>query len=275
VVQRFVNLENISVGKRAVILGSGDIGLIMARRLTLSGTEVVCVLEKQPYCGGLPRNKYQCLDDYGIPLCLGNTVMDICGADHLTGVVAAPLDEMGRPVPGEEYEIPCDALVLSVGLIPENELALLAGLVLLPETGVLSVDAHLETSAQGFFACGNAMQVNDLVDNVSEEGARAGTWAAKFALEGITREIAVLVEKGEGIRYVAPQRVFAGEKAVLSFRGTSLGEGKTLRVTATGGAESGVVLCETSRARVNPAEMLQITVDVPPDISGAIRVEAL
>jgi len=181
VVQQLINIDNIKPGRRAVILGSGDVGLIMARRLTLSGIEVVCVLEKLSHCGGLPRNRCQCLDDYGIPLYFNKTVTMIHGDRHLEAVDVSTVDADGRPVFGSEYSIPCDTLILSVGLIPENELARKAGLILNAETGGCLVTAHLETSVPGIFSCGNSLHVNDLVDKVSDEGDIAGGWAAGFA----------------------------------------------------------------------------------------------
>jgi NADPH-dependent 2,4-dienoyl-CoA reductase/sulfur reductase-like enzyme len=181
VVQHLMNINNVAVGKRAVILGSGDIGLIMARRLVLSGIEVICVLEKLPYCSGLPRNVYQCLEDYDIPLFLSRTVTEIRGDTRLKSVIVSCLDETGSLIPDSEYEIFCDTLILSVGLIPENEIAGKLGVSLLTETNGIQVDSHLETSVSGVFSCGNALHVNDLVDNVSDEGDQAGKWAALYA----------------------------------------------------------------------------------------------
>ena len=182
VVQYLINVSNIAVGKRAVILGSGDVGLIMARRLVLSGVEVCCVLEKMPHCGGLPRNRYQCLEDYDIPLYLNRTVTGIHGGKRLEGVTVSTVDENGKPVPGTEYKIACDTLVLSVGLIPENEVIRQLDVAMRPETKTITVSRCLETSASGVFLCGNSLHVNDLVDNVSDEGETAGKWAAAHAL---------------------------------------------------------------------------------------------
>jgi NADPH-dependent 2,4-dienoyl-CoA reductase/sulfur reductase-like enzyme len=179
--QHLMNVCNIRVGRKAVILGSGDVGLIMARRLALSGVEVVCVLEKEAKCGGLPRNVYQCVEDYGIPLYMSRTVTEIRGRKRLESVVAADVDDKGAPMPGSEREIACDTLILSVGLIPENELAGKAGVELAPETNGMKANGRLETSVPGMFGCGNALHVNDLVDNVSGEGELAGKWAAAHA----------------------------------------------------------------------------------------------
>jgi NADPH-dependent 2,4-dienoyl-CoA reductase/sulfur reductase-like enzyme len=183
VAQYLMNVQNIAIGTRAVILGSGDVGLIMARRLSLSGVEVVCVLEKLPKCSGLPRNVYQCLEDYGIPLYLKRTITDIRGSRHIESVVVSSVDENGSFLQGSEYEISCDVLILSVGLIPENEIASKAGVELVSATNGVRVNEHFETSVSGMFACGNAEHVNDLVDRVSDEGEVAGRWAAISALQ--------------------------------------------------------------------------------------------
>ena len=174
VVQSYMNLANIMPGKEVVILGSGDIGLIMARRLTLEGAHVKAVLEVQPYASGLPRNIEQCLNDYGIPLLLSHTVVDIKGHARLEGVTVAQVDEQYRPIPGTEQAYSCDTLVLSVGLIPENELSLGAGVVLDSMTKGAVVDEHYMTSCAGIFASGNVLQVHDLVDFVSSEAETHG-----------------------------------------------------------------------------------------------------
>ncbi|MDR3280396.1 MAG: FAD-dependent oxidoreductase [Synergistaceae bacterium] len=179
--QNFVNMENIMPGKRVVILGSGDIGLIMARRMTLEGARVEAVYELLPYSGGLPRNIRQCLFDYGIPLRLGTTVVEIVGMDRLEGVRTAKVDENLKPIPGTERFVPCDTLLLSVGLIPENELAREAGVEINPTTGGPNVDDRYMTSVPGIFSCGNALHVHDLVDWVSDEAERAGRAAALYA----------------------------------------------------------------------------------------------
>ncbi len=180
--QHFVNIEGKMPGHRVVILGSGDIGLIMARRLTLEGAKVETVAEVLPYCGGLTRNLVQCLQDYNIPLRLSTTVVDIHGKDRVTGVTLAKVGEDRRPIPGTEEEIPCDTLLLSVGLIPENELSKGAGITLSPVTSGPVVNNALETSLPGVFACGNVLHVHDLVDYVSEEAKTAGIWAARYAM---------------------------------------------------------------------------------------------
>lgn len=181
--QRLVNVEGRMPGREVVILGSGDIGLIMARRMTLEGAKVKVVAELMPYSGGLKRNIVQCLEDFGIPLKLSHTVVAIHGKERLTGVTLAQVDHDGRPVPGTEEEYSCDTLLLSVGLIPENELSKNAGVSLNPATSGPVVDESFQTSVGGIFACGNVLHVHDLVDFVSEEAANAGRRAAEYARE--------------------------------------------------------------------------------------------
>lgn len=178
--QRLVNIEGQLPGKEVVILGSGDIGLIMARRMTLEGAHVQVVAELLPFSGGLKRNIVQCLDDYGIPLKLKHTVTAVRGKERLEGVTLSQVDENGRPIPGTEEEYACDTLLLSVGLIPENELSKQAGIILNSETGGPVTDESLQTSTEGIFACGNVLHVHDLVDNVSREAERAGKNAAEY-----------------------------------------------------------------------------------------------
>ena len=206
--QRFVNMEGKTVGKEVVILGSGDIGLIMARRMTLEGAKVKVVAELMPYSGGLKRNIVQCLDDYGIPLKLSHTIVDIQGKERVTGVTLAKVDENRRPIPGTEETISCDTLLLSVGLLPENELSRSAGVDLNPVTSGPLVDDSLETSTEGIFACGNVLHVHDLVDYVSEEAAMAGASAASFVTVGQrTRTDFVEIAAEQGVRYTVPQRL--------------------------------------------------------------------
>lgn len=206
--QRFVNMEGKTVGKEVVILGSGDIGLIMARRMTLEGAKVKVVAELMPYSGGLKRNIVQCLDDYGIPLKLSHTIVDIQGKKRVTGVTLAKVDENRRPIPGTEETISCDTLLLSVGLLPENELSRSAGVDLNPVTSGPLVDDSLETSTEGIFACGNVLHVHDLVDYVSEEAAMAGVSAASFVTVGQrTRTDFVEIAAEQGVRYTVPQRL--------------------------------------------------------------------
>lgn len=183
--QRYVNMEGRMPGKEVVILGSGDIGLIMARRLTLEGARVKLVAEIMPKSGGLKRNIVQCLDDYGIPLKLSHTVVDIKGKERVESVTIAKVDENRKPIPGTEQEVPCDTLLLSCGLIPENELSKGAGVEMNPETSGPVVSKNMETSIEGIFACGNVVHVHELVDYVSKEAETAGKMAAKYVQEAV------------------------------------------------------------------------------------------
>lgn len=206
--QRLVNIEGYLPGREVVILGSGDIGLIMARRMTLEGAKVKVVAELMPYSGGLKRNLVQCLYDYGIPLKLSHTVTDIRGKERLEGVTLAQVDENGKPVPGTEEVYTCDTLLLSVGLIPENELSRAMGVELDAVTAGPVVNERLETSIEGVFACGNVLHVHDLVDYVSEEAKRAGIYAAGYvtgARKGSGTRTAVLA--GKDVRYTVPQQI--------------------------------------------------------------------
>ena len=205
--QRLMNIEGYAVGREVVVLGSGDIGLIMARRMTLEGAKVKVVAELMPYSGGLKRNIVQCLDDYGIPLKLSHTVVDIQGKERVTGVTIAQVDENRRPIPGTEVNYSCDTLLLSVGLIPENELSRSIGVEMNRVTSGPNVSDKLETSAEGIFACGNVLHVHDLVDYVSEEATLAGTNAAAYVQaeseEAGGRRVEMKAENG--VRYTVPQ----------------------------------------------------------------------
>ncbi|MFA5523515.1 MAG: FAD-dependent oxidoreductase [Tissierellales bacterium] len=206
--QRYINMEGYMVGKKIFILGSGDIGLIMARRLTLEGAQVMGVAELLPYSGGLTRNITQCLHDYNIPLLLSHTIIRIDGRDRIQGIELSEVDENRRPIPGTEKYYECDTLLLSVGLIPENELSKSANLKLDNITGGPIVNESMETSREGIFACGNVVHVHDLVDYVSEEGRRAGKNAAKYVLEGFSNsERTIQTKSGKGIRYIVPQQI--------------------------------------------------------------------
>jgi NADPH-dependent 2,4-dienoyl-CoA reductase/sulfur reductase-like enzyme len=204
--QRFINMEGYMVGKEVVILGSGDIGLIMARRLTLEGAKVKVVAEIMPFSGGLNRNIVQCLDDFGIPLLLSHTVIDIKGKDRVEGVTIAKVDENLRPIPGTEIDYSCDTLLLSVGLIPENELSKKAGIKLDSATGGPIVNESMETNVPGVFACGNVVHVHDLVDYVTEESRRAGKNAARFIKKEMAEDCKIIeTVPGNGITYIVPQ----------------------------------------------------------------------
>lgn len=204
--QRFVNMEGQMPGKRVVILGSGDIGLIMARRMTLEGAKVLAVAELMPYSGGLKRNIVQCLDDYNIPLLLSHTVTEIRGKDRVSGITLMQVDENRKPIPGTEVEYQCDTLLLSVGLVPENELSREMGVNMNPITSGPIVDDSLETSIQGVFACGNVLHVHDLVDFVSQEAAHAGKCAARFIHneQGNQEHHVVELRAVDGVRYCVP-----------------------------------------------------------------------
>ena len=255
--QRLVNMEGYLPGKRVVILGSGDIGLIMARRMTLEGAKVLCVAELMPYSGGLKRNIVQCLNDFDIPLKLSHTVVDIQGKERVTGVTIAQVDEKSRPIPGTEEHYDCDTLLLSVGLIPENELSRQVGVEMAPATNGPKVNESLETSIPGVFACGNVLHVHDLVDYVSEEAVQAGRHAARYILEGREesgREIP-LVPQG-AVRYtvpctLSPQRM--EEETVVRFRvGRNIRKG-LVRVLA-----GDRVLLTRKRPVMAPGEMEQV-----------------
>jgi len=215
--QRLMDVEGYLPGKRIVILGSGDVGLIMARRFAMEGAKVEAVVEILPYPGGLSRNLVQCLEDFQIPLLLEHTVTFIHGADRVDAVTIARVDEGGSPIPGTERMIPCDTLILSVGLIPENELSEAAGIVLDPAAGGPVVNERMETSIPGIFACGNVVHVHDLVDYVTEMGELAGEGAANYALgrlPPLTRK--VVLKAGQNVRYVVPQ-IMSGEEPVALF----------------------------------------------------------
>lgn len=218
VAQNYINLQNIMVGKEIVILGSGDIGLIMARRMTLEGAHVKGVYEVQAYPSGLPRNIEQCLGDYNIPLHLSHTVVDIRGRERLTSVVVAKCDERFHPIPGTEQEIPCDTLILSVGLIPENELSLAAGVELDPRTRGAFVDEHCQTQVPGVFAAGNVLHVHDLVDFVSLEAETLADSAAEYLLAGSLPACPLEVKAGQNVGHVIPQRISGTRDFTLSLR---------------------------------------------------------
>jgi NADPH-dependent 2,4-dienoyl-CoA reductase/sulfur reductase-like enzyme len=212
--QRYINLEGYKMGKEVVILGSGDIGLIMARRLTLEGIKVRMVCELESWTNGLTRNIVQCLEDFDIPLRLGHTVTEIHGKDRLTGVTISMVDEERKPIAGTEEFVPCDTLLLSVGLIPENELTRRAGIRIDPVTGGPLVNEHMQTSLPWVFACGNVVHVHDLVDYVTLESRRAADAAASFVKKELPRFREEIPTCGAGkVRYVVPQVITAGDDA--------------------------------------------------------------
>ena len=213
--QRYVNIEGYMVGKKVVILGSGDIGLIMARRMTLEGAKVLACVEVMPYSGGLQRNIVQCLEDFNIPLYLSHTITDIRGKSRVEQVVVSEVDEQRRPIPGTEMTFDCDTVLLSVGLIPENELTRDAGIEMDFRTNGALVYENRETSAPGIFACGNALHVHDLVDFVTAESMAAGEAAADYVQNGeLDRENTIKVETNANIGYTVPQRFRADSNGV-------------------------------------------------------------
>ena len=205
--QRYINIEGRMVGKRVIILGSGDIGLIMARRLTLEGAKVLACVEVMPYSGGLTRNIVQCLNDFDIPLYLSHTIVDIKGDKRVEKVIVAKVDENRRPIKGTEMEFDCDTILLSVGLIPENELTRDAGIAMDPRTSGAMVYENMETSLGGIFASGNVVHVHDLVDFVTAESQRAGAGAAQYVLNGPATGQALAIKNGTGVTYTVPQHI--------------------------------------------------------------------
>ncbi len=275
--QKFVNLEGYMPGKRVVILGSGDIGLIMARRMTLQGAKVLACVEIMPYSGGLNRNIVQCLEDYNIPLLLSHTVVDIEGKDRLSGVTIAKVDEKRNPIPGTEQHFDCDTLLLSVGLIPENELTQQAGVAMSPTTQGAVVDDDLQTSREGIFACGNVLHVHDLVDFVSAESFRAGKAAAEYVQGKQRKGRYVSMVDGNGVRGVVPQRLLIpdgeAEPAQVMFRPAAVYENATVVVSANGQE----ILRQRKRI-FTPGEMAELTLrpDAIKQIDGdTVTVEIL
>jgi NAD(P)H-nitrite reductase large subunit len=217
--QRFVNMEGLMPGKRAVIMGTGDIGLIMARRMTLEGAEVAGVFEIMPWVSGLRRNIAQCLDDFGIPYYLNRSVCELHGKGRLEGVTVVEIGEDRKPITGSEKFIACDTLLLAVGLIPENELSRMAGIKIEPMTNGPEVNEYMQTSAECVFAAGNVVVVYDLVDFVSREGARAGKYAASYSLGRLEKsEREFRITAGENIRVLSPQKVSGADDVTVYLR---------------------------------------------------------
>ena len=268
--QAYMNLYNRMPGREVVILGSGDIGMIMARRLTLEGAHVQAVLEIMPYPAGLPRNILQCLDDYNIPLYLRHTVTCIHGKSRLTGVTAAQVDGQRRPIPGTEKEYSCDTLILSVGLIPENKLLEDAGLVIDPKTHGAVVDENLQTSIPGVFSAGNVLHVHDLVDFVSLEAEELARHAAEYIQKGDVPHCGLDILCGDGIGHVVPQKVSGERDFHLSLRVRKPMRGCRI-VVRQNGREAAV---KTMKKAI-PAEMIQFQVPAGKlDRSGALEVSA-
>ena len=253
--QAYMNLYNRLPGKEAVILGSGDIGMIMARRLTLEGIRVHGVFEIMPYTSGLPRNQVQCLEDYGIPLYLSHTVTDIHGDARLTGVTVAEVDEHLRPIPGTEKEYSCDTLILSVGLIPENGLAEDAGIALDPRTKGAFADQYLQTEIPGVFAAGNVLHVHDLVDSVSLEAEHLAESAAQYIMNGALPACPLKVTCGCGVGHVIPQSVSGHEDVEFSLRVSGCYRNCTIRIL-----QNQTEIAHKVMPKAIPAEMVEIKV---------------
>lgn len=257
--QRYLNMEGYMVGKRVVILGSGDIGLIMARRMTLEGAQVLAVAELMPFSSGLTRNIVQCLDDYNIPLYLSHTVTEIRGNNRVEGVVISQVDESLRPIPGTEKVYACDTLLLSVGLIPENELTRGAGIEIDPRTNGPRVNEAMETSIPGIFACGNVVHVHDLVDWVTAESRRAGKYAAQYVRKALMQESdRFKTEAGNGISYIVPHTVRTAnikEELTLMMRVRKVYHKAELVVRA-----NGTEIRRIKKGHLAPGEMEHVTV---------------
>ena len=272
--QRLVNRQNIMVGKKVVILGSGDIGMIMARRMSLEGAQVVMVVELMDYLAGLTRNRVQCLDDFGIPLKLAHTITRIEGNARVTGVWVAPVDEKKQPIKEKEEFVACDTVLFSVGLMPENELTRKAGIAINPITNGPAVNQYMQTSAASVFACGNVVHVNDLVDNVSEESIRAGKYAARYAMGSLGgQQKTVTCVTGRNVRYLCPQTIDANEpdgKVSLYFRVLQPELG--VKLIARCGDE---IIAQAKEFRVNPGEMCHVTVQTAKLTGDTVTVEVV
>ena len=258
--QRLINRQNIMVGKKVVILGSGDIGMIMARRMSLEGAKVEVVVELMDCLAGLTRNRVQCLDDFGIPLRLAHTITKIEGHERVTGVWIAPVDQNKKPILEKQEFVECDTVLFSVGLIPENEITKKAQIKINPITNGPSVNQYMQTSAFGVFASGNVVHVSDLVDNVSRESEIAGKYAALYAMGKFPEKTGeVNCVTGENVRYVCPQTISISktpEKITLYFR--VLKPDQNVKLVASSGLEE---LASKKEFRVSPGEMCSITID--------------
>lgn len=271
--QRLVNRQNIMVGKKVVILGSGDIGMIMARRMSLEGAKVVMVVELMDYLAGLTRNRVQCLDDFGIPLKLAHTITKIEGDERVTGVWVAPVDENKKPIIDKQEFVECDTVLFSVGLIPENEITNKAGIEINRITNGPTVNQYMQTSSEAVFACGNVVHVNDLVDNVSRESEEAGKYAARFAMNNMPApKKEVKCETGRNVRYICPHKITLSdenEKINLFFR--VLAPELGVKLVARCGDE---IIAQKKEFRVNPGEMCNLAVETSK-ITGDIIIEAI
>jgi NADPH-dependent 2,4-dienoyl-CoA reductase/sulfur reductase-like enzyme len=260
--QHFINIRDYMIGKKVVILGSGDIGLIMARRLVLEGAEVPCVVEILPYCSGLIRNRVQCLEDFGIPLLLKHTVVDIEGKERVESVIIAEVDDNFGIIEGSEKKVECDTLLLSVGLIPENELSKMANIAMDEKTGGAIVDENFMTSCPGIFACGNVLLVHDIVDYVTMDAYLAGKNAALYVKDELKEKPRIEIEPASGIRFVVPQKVTFDDVGIYI---RVLEPGYDKKVLITDGHE---VLKSKKFKRVAPPEMIKIKLK-KEEIEGA------
>ncbi|MCQ5146446.1 NAD(P)/FAD-dependent oxidoreductase [Enterocloster bolteae] len=272
--QRLVNRQNQMVGKKVVILGSGDIGMIMARRMTLEGAKVLAVVEIMDYLAGLTRNKVQCLDDFGIPLYLSHTITKVDGFQRVKGVMVAQVDENKKPMKETEQYIGCDTLLLSVGLIPENELTRKAKIDISPITNGPRVNQYMETSSEGIFACGNVVHVNDLVDNVSTESIKAGKFAAQYAMGELPKPVKIIENKtGDNVRYLCPQYIHdTGKDENVSLYFRVLHPDQKVLIIAKAGDK---IIATKKAVRVNPGEMEHIEFSTR-DVGGStVTVEVV
>ena len=268
--QKLVNCMGYQVGKRVVILGSGDIGLIMARRMSYEGAKVEAVCEVMPYSGGLTRNIVQCLEDFHIPLYLSTTVVQIHGKERLEGVTIAQVDDKRQPMEETKRYIPCDTLLLSVGLIPENELTRAAGIPIDPITNGALVDENCQTQVPGIFACGNVLQVHDLVDYVSEEAERAGVGAAKYVGGYRINDRLIETKAGYGVRYVLPQSITAAQEDVSLFLRVTQPFGKVKFTVSSG--ENTLAVAKKPKAAPGEMEKIIIKADALQNITDPITV---
>ena len=256
--QRYINMEGYMVGKEVVILGSGDIGLIMARRMTLEGAHVKAVVELMPYSNGLNRNIVLCLDDYNIPLYLSHTIIDVQGKDRLEKVTIAKVGEDRRPIEGTEMDFECDTLLLSIGLIPENELSKNAGINLDSRTNGIVVNESMETSRTGIFACGNVVHVHDLVDFVTEESRRAGRNAARYLKGELNADNFIEIKNGNAVNYTVPQKVNVQnveDKLIVFLRVNNVYKDKVLVVRS-----GNKVIAEFKKSHIVPSEMQKLII---------------
>ncbi len=272
--QRLINRQNIMVGKSVVILGSGDIGMIMARRMTLEGAKVVMVVELMDYLAGLTRNRVQCLDDFGIPLKLSHTITRIVGDERVKGVYVAPVDENKKPIKEKEEFVECDTVLFSVGLIPENEITNKAGIVIDRVTNGPKVNQYMQTSVPSIFACGNVVHVNDLVDNVSAESEQAGKYAAQYAMGKLAKDTTpVNMVTGNNVRYLCPQGIAKSdndEKVNVYFR--VLKPEFNVKLIARCGDK---IIAQKREFRVNPGEMNHLNLPIKDVEGNEITVEVI